>query len=160
MNRVTSIILIALLALTDQITKLLVEYNLPFQESQPFYSYISWYRTYNEGVAFSSLGFLSNKVLIALIFLIILFVIWLWRELEAGRILSHLGFILILSGAIGNLFDRITRGHVVDFIQVHTQNWSFAIFNLADSLITIGATFIIIDEIRLYFSSKQEPDNE
>ena len=54
---------------------------------------------------------------------------------------------LVLGGALGNLIDRIVHGHVIDFILLHTANWSFAIFNFADSFITVGAALIVFDEI-------------
>ena len=146
MNRVLSINLIIFLAAIDQISKYLVERYLPFQQSELFIPYISFYRTYNEGIAFSWLNFIDNNVLIILISAIIVFVLWLWWRVLADRAFSLLGYGFILAGAIGNLIDRVYLGHVVDFIQFHTQNWSFAIFNLADSFITIGAVFILLDE--------------
>lgn len=146
MNRISSAIIIVLLVGLDQLSKYLVEKHLPFQQSEPFIPFISFYRTYNEGIAFSWLNFVDNQVLTILIAAIIVFILLIWRRLKADRIFSHLGFGFILAGAIGNLIDRIVLGHVVDFIQFHTQTWSFAIFNLADSFITIGAIFIIIDE--------------
>ncbi len=54
---------------------------------------------------------------------------------------------MIIAGALGNIIDRLTYGYVVDYILFYTQTWSFAVFNLADSFITIGAIFIVIDEI-------------
>ena len=52
----------------------------------------------------------------------------------------------ILGGAIGNVFDRLVHGYVVDFIQVHWHGWYFPAFNIADSAITIGAAGLILDE--------------
>ena len=53
---------------------------------------------------------------------------------------------LVLGGAIGNLFDRVVYGHVIDFILVHWQNrWYFPAFNLADSAITLGAILLALD---------------
>jgi signal peptidase II len=146
MNRITNFVLIAFLIGLDQYSKFLVEKNLPFQQSELFLPFISLYRTYNVGIAFSWLNFIDNNILMVLILAIIIFVLWLWRQASTPGFFSHLGYSFILAGAFGNLIDRVFLGHVVDFIQFHTQNWSFAIFNLADSFITIGAMFIIIDE--------------
>ena len=146
MIRIWSAILILLLTGIDQLSKFLVEQFLPLQQSEPFIPFVSLYRTYNTGIAFSWLNFIDNQVLIILIIAIIALVFWLWSKLGPGRIYTHLGYGFVIAGAIGNLIDRVSRGHVVDFIQFHTQNWSFAIFNLADSFITIGALFIILDE--------------
>ena len=147
MNRVGAILLMTILVCIDQLSKYLVEKYLPLHQSEPFIPFISLYRTYNEGIAFSWLSFINNEVLAILIAAIVVFVGWLWLQLRGDRFFSHLGYGFIIAGAIGNLIDRVMRGHVVDFIQFHTQHWSFAIFNLADSFITLGAVFIIIDEI-------------
>jgi signal peptidase II len=56
----------------------------------------------------------------------------LWRRTPPTAI-AHLGFALIIGGALGNLVDRAVYGHVVDYILFHTSTWSFAVFNLADS---------------------------
>jgi signal peptidase II len=55
---------------------------------------------------------------------------------------------LILGGAIGNVLDRLMYGAVVDFIDVHYDGWHWPAFNIADSAISIGATLIVINEIR------------
>ncbi len=59
-----------------------------------------------------------------------------------------LGLALILGGAIGNLWDRVTLGKVVDFLLFHWQGWSYPAFNVADSAITIGAGLLIADSFR------------
>ncbi len=151
---------VAFLTAIDQTSKYWVENSLVFQQSQPFIPFLSFYRTYNKGIAFSGLSFLSSNVLIALIVVVMGFVLWLWSQLEGKRIISHFGFAFIMAGATGNLIDRIVQGHVIDFIQVHTANWSFAIFNLADSMITTGAVLIIIDEIVQIFEARKEKISE
>ncbi|MFM6921858.1 MAG: signal peptidase II, partial [Polynucleobacter victoriensis] len=55
---------------------------------------------------------------------------------------------LVLSGAIGNVIDRIAYGAVVDFIDVYYGNWHWPAFNIADSAITIGGILVIFDEIK------------
>jgi signal peptidase II len=55
---------------------------------------------------------------------------------------------LILSGAIGNVIDRILYGAVVDFIDIHYMTWHWPAFNIADSAITIGVILLIFDEIK------------
>jgi len=56
---------------------------------------------------------------------------------------------MILGGALGNLFDRIVHGYVVDFISVHYAGWYFPAFNIADMAITCGAALLIIDMLFL-----------
>jgi signal peptidase II len=57
------------------------------------------------------------------------------------------GLTLILSGAIGNVVDRLRLGHVIDFIQVHWGNSYFPAFNVADSAISVGAALVILDSL-------------
>ncbi|MCP4182841.1 MAG: signal peptidase II [Hyphomicrobiales bacterium] len=160
MNRINGVILIILLAGFDQLSKYLVEQKLPFAQREPFIPFVSFFRTYNEGIAFSLLSFIDNQVLSILIVMVIIFVLWMWYQMKADRLFSQLGYVFILAGAIGNLIDRIALGHVIDFIQFHTDNWSFAIFNLADSFVTIGAAFIILDEIIQMRKSNKRSINE
>jgi len=56
-------------------------------------------------------------------------------------------FALIMGGAAGNLLDRAVRGRVVDFIYVHYYSWSYPVFNIADSAITIGVAIILIHAV-------------
>ena len=58
------------------------------------------------------------------------------------------GLALILGGALGNLWDRIAIGKVVDFLLLHYGGWSWPAFNVADSAITVGAALLIIDSFR------------
>jgi hypothetical protein len=60
--------------------------------------------------------------------------------------MGRIGFALVLSGAFGNLIDRVWLGYVVDYVLFHLPNWSFAIFNLADAFITVGAILIVLEE--------------
>jgi lipoprotein signal peptidase len=53
-------------------------------------------------------------------------------------------YALVMGGAAGNLLDRAVRGRVVDFIYVHYYSWSYPVFNIADSAITIGVAIILI----------------
>jgi hypothetical protein len=60
-----------------------------------------------------------------------------------------LAIALLLGGAIGNVYDRISYGYVIDFIHVYYQTWHFPIFNIADCAITVGAIMLIIDSLFL-----------
>jgi signal peptidase II len=71
-------------------------------------------------------------------------VVWLWR-LKSGQQLLAGSLSLILAGAVGNLWDRVEYGYVVDFLSFHYQQAYFPAFNVADSAITIGAVLMIID---------------
>ena len=103
----------------------------------------------NRAIAFSMFHDIPGHVRTPLILsltslaLIVLFtVIWKMRNQGIGRLLP---LTMILGGAIGNLQDRLTHGFVVDFVHVHWRDaWSFPIFNVADSLITVGTIFLIL----------------
>ena len=70
-------------------------------------------------------------------------VILLRRTPPADR-LNGLGLSLVLSGAVGNLIDRLWLGHVVDFFDVYYRAWHFPAFNIADSAITVGAALLVL----------------
>lgn len=131
----------------DQIIKLAVESQLPFQELVPVVPMLGLYRTWNEGIAFSLLKSLPDAGLLVLTALVVAFVFYLWRKTPAERSVAHLGYALVIGGALGNLIDRAVYGHVVDYILFYTRTWSFAVFNLADTFITLGAGLIVLDEL-------------
>lgn len=152
---VPMLVLVAAAVAVDQVIKWLVETRLPFHELVPVIPMFALYRTWNEGIAFSLLGGLPDTALLALTGLVIIFVLYLWWRTPSGRGIAHLGFALIIGGALGNLVDRAVYGHVVDYILFHTESWSFAVFNLADAFISIGAGLIVLDEVIATLSERK-----
>ncbi len=146
MNFKSMIALVVALVGLDQGVKYLVEAKLPFQTLVDVLPFLGAYRTWNEGVAFSLLWGLDDRALIIGTSLIVLFVGWLAYRTNPSNWLARLGFTLIIGGAIGNLIDRVTLGHVVDYVLFHTPIWSFAVFNLADAFISVGAALIVLEE--------------
>ena len=149
--------LIALLVILDQATKWLATGNLDFQQIFEVIPFFSLYLTHNTGVAFSMLNWMGSWGLVAMTAVIICLMFYLWSKVPKTQALANLGFAMVISGAIGNLIDRAWLGYVVDFFLVHTQTWSFAVFNVADSFITLGAVAIIGQELLNYRNSKQPP---
>lgn len=141
------LIFVVLAVVLDQIIKIVVDHTLPLQEAVHVIPMLALYRTYNLGVAFSFLSGMEREFIIGMRIVIVTFVLWLWYRSPKDRGFAHLGFTLIVAGAIGNLIDGFVYGHVVDYILFHTTTWSFAVFNLADSFISIGAACVIIDEL-------------
>jgi signal peptidase II len=137
--------------LLDQWTKALAQTHLTFGMSREVTGFFDLTLAYNRGAAFS---FLSNSggwqrwffSVIALVVSVVL-AVWIWRLGSRQRILA-LGLALILGGAIGNLYDRLALGHVVDFISVHYQSDYWPAFNIADSAITCGAILLIVDMLQ------------
>jgi signal peptidase II len=134
----------------DQWLKYLVETRLELQEKVDVLPFLALYRTYNTGIAFSMLSWFGDKGLIVVTLAVAAFILYLaWRS-DPAQVFARLGFTLILGGAIGNLIDRAVYGHVVDYVLFHTPVWSFAVFNLADVFITIGAGLVILEEFLIW----------
>ena len=156
LNRPVPVVLFIMTALMlDQIIKYAVEIYLPLHELVPVIPFWGLYRTHNLGVAFSMLSDMDGWFIVSLRLIIVAFVLWLWRKTGPDQHFAHLGFAMIIAGALGNLIDRFIYGHVVDYILFYTATWSFAVFNLADSLITLGAVAILIDEIIVHRRSRR-----
>ncbi|MCF3639205.1 signal peptidase II [Rhizobium sp. TRM95111] len=143
------VVFILLAVLLDQALKVVVDTLLPFQDAVPVVPMLALYRTYNYGVAFSMLSGMEGWFIVGLRLVVVAFVVWLWRQTPKARGIAHAGYAFIIAGAIGNLVDRLLYGYVIDYVLFHTRTWSFAVFNLADSFITIGAGLIILDELVL-----------
>ena len=107
----------------------------------------------NDGMAFG-LSLPGGKlVLLVLTLLLTGFIIGLlWKERE-GHPFVKFGLALILSGAIGNLVDRIIYGKVVDFLDFMIGDFHWYIFNVADSAVTIGMTLFIYHSVNRYYMS-------
>ncbi len=103
---------------------------------------------HNEGAAFSFLsdaGGWQRWLLVTISIVVSAFVAgWLYRVYRQEKLLA-LALAFILGGALGNLVDRALLGYVVDFIVVYYESYYFPAFNVADSAITIGAGFLILD---------------
>ena len=143
-------IFIVLALILDQAVKMAVEAYLPMHEAVAVLPMLALYRTYNYGVAFSMLSGMDGWFIVGLRLVVVAFVIWLWRQTPKARGIAHAGYALIIAGALGNLIDRFLFGYVIDYILFYTETWSFAVFNLADSFITIGAGLVILDEVLMY----------
>ena len=133
----------------DQVSKSLLIDTLHPGDERVFTSFFSLVLTFNTGAAFSFLRdaggwtrYLFSAVAIAVAGLIV----WLLRRGGDGWYCA--GLALILGGGLGNLWDRLTLGHVVDFLLFHWRHWYYPAFNLADSAITVGAALLIFDSLR------------
>jgi signal peptidase II len=142
----------------DQITKALVRQNIalgdswsPWVWSTPYARIVNWYNT---GVAF---GLFQGKGDIFMILALIVSgaIIYYYPRVPEGDWLLRVAMGLELGGAIGNLIDRVWRGHVTDFISVG----SFAVFNVADASITIGVILLLIGVYMQEQQSKQVHGN-
>ncbi len=136
--------------IADQMTKWWAQMSLPMAQAIKVTDFLNWFLIYNPGAAFS---FLSQAdgwqrwffTVIGIVAAVV--IIWLLQKNRHDRPFC-LALSLILGGAIGNVLDRLLYGAVVDFIDVHYDGWHWPAFNIADSAISIGATLIVINEIR------------
>jgi len=114
-----------------------------YSEILPFFAF---YHVQNSGIAFSMLASFNDWGLIILTVMVIGFVIFLWWKVRQESCLRHCGYLLVLGGAFGNLVDRLRFHYVTDYILLFYGEWSFAVFNMADVFITLGAGIIILRE--------------
>lgn len=86
--------------------------------------------------------------------------VWLTR-LKAHERLLAASLALIIGGALGNLYDRLMYGYVVDFLSFHWENYYFPAFNLADTAITLGALGLIVESLRdaRHTARRNRPDH-
>lgn len=130
-----------LVMLLDQASKRWVEMLLEPHDRISLSPIFSWVLVYNKGAAFSFLGDASGWQRWLFILLAIGVSLYLLRELwrlRAGQNGLAIAYALILGGAWGNLWDRLTEGKVVDFILLHYQDYYFPAFNIADCAISVG----------------------
>lgn len=144
---VSSIAIVAVAAAADQFVRILVERGMAYHEKIDILPFFALFRTHNTGIAFSMFGNLGATSLSAITLGVSAFVIFLWYMTPLSDRIARFGFALILGGALGNFIDRVTLGHVVDYFLFHTPVWSFAVFNLADSFVTIGAGLVLLQEL-------------
>ncbi len=148
-----TLILVAL----DQLLKYMAVHYLNMYETIPIIPhFISLSLAYNKGVSF---GFLANLpdlwrniILIGASTLAsIAIYIFLWKKQASLPLLERIGLVLILSGALGNLYDRAVHKYVVDYVAFHIFTTPLFINNLADDFISIGLVFIVYNQ---FFNKK------
>ena len=143
------LVLAGCLLIVDQLTKLWFDSSLRYGERVQVLPFFDFTLLYNPGAAFS---FLADQAgwqrwfFTALGLGAAVFMLWMMHTNRTQRRLL-LALALILSGALGNVIDRIAYGHVIDFLLFYWQNWYYPAFNVADSCITLGAILLILDEI-------------
>lgn len=131
----------------DRVSKSWMIANLQLHEAVeilPVFNLTLWYNT---GAAFSFLHNMSgwqNWFLGSLAFIVSFVVITWMARIPARSWWLSIGLAFILGGALGNAWDRIIYGYVIDFLSFHWGDWYFAIFNLADSAICVGAFMVLL----------------
>ena len=145
----------AVIVAADLYTKNLIQNAFDYGEHLTITRFFDLVRYHNEGAAFSFLAdaggwqkwFFSGVSMIAIV------VISYLIKKHQNQTLFCSGLALVLGGAIGNLYDRLTLGYVVDFLSFHINGLFWPAFNVADSAICVGVALLLLDSFK--FSSKQ-----
>jgi signal peptidase II len=134
----------------DQLTKGLASAYLNYAEPVTVMPLFNLTLVHNTGAAFSFLSQAGGwqRWFFAGIALLVSAGILLWlKRLSADKLWEALALALVLGGAIGNVWDRILLGHVVDFLDFYYGSWHWPAFNVADMAISVGAAILIIDSL-------------
>ena len=134
----------------DLYTKHLIQQAFQFGEQLKITSFFDLVRFHNEGAAFSFLNdaggwqrwFFTGIATVASVF-----IVYLLKKHQNEKLFS-LGLALVLGGALGNLYDRVTLGYVVDFLSFHINDLYWPAFNVADSAICVGVGILLLDSFK------------
>lgn len=145
-----------IIVLLDQLTKTLILGYYKLGDSTPITEFFNVVRVHNSGAAFSFLSnasgwqrwFFTGIGAVATVLLV-----WMLSR-HSAQLLFAFAISCILGGAVGNVIDRLLHGYVVDFLDFYWSNWHFPAFNVADAAITVGATLLILDELRRVMKSR------
>lgn len=135
----------AAIMLLDQVSKQIIVRQLGWFDVLPVVPHFNIVHMRNTGAAFSMLSSASPAFFILLGTAVSIGILWWLRRNPRGQTLVAVALSLILGGALGNVIDRATRGHVVDFLDFYWGELHFPAFNLADIAITTGAGLLILD---------------
>lgn len=135
----------------DLVTKAAATHNLVLYQPVPVFPGFNWTLMHNTGAAFNFLSDASGwqRWFFSIIAIVVSVGITVWlKRLQSNQVWLAVALALILGGALGNVWNRLTLGYVVDFIQVYYDKWAWPAFNIADSAISIGAVILVIDSLR------------
>ena len=146
------LVLTVLVVVFDQATKYIADEVLSYARPVEILPVFDLMLVYNKGAAFSFLseagGWQRWFFTVLSAGVSVMLVVWLYR-LKRHETWIAIGLALILGGALGNLYDRVMFGYVIDFVSLHYREYYFPAFNVADSAISAGAIMLIIDMVFL-----------
>ena len=138
--------------LLDILTKNYIQNKIMYGDQVEITSFLSFVHFQNPGAAFSFLsdqGGWQRYFLIVISLFAVIYIPWLINQYKKNMLIV-IGLLLILGGAIGNLYDRISYGYVIDFIYFHIAEFYWPAFNVADSAISIGVLLFLYGSFRSY----------
>lgn len=137
--------------------------NFQLYEYVPVMPYLNFAYAQNTGAAFGFLGdhdgwqrWFFTVIAISVSAVLVIFM----RKTPKTAKSLNIGYALVMGGALGNLFDRLVHGFVVDFIDFYIGDWHYATFNIADIAISVGAALIIFDGLFLNKKSNQSESRD
>jgi len=147
-KNIFSLILILSIFFLDRLSKIIIINLEPLYgiKSYPVFSFLNFELVWNDGIAFGLLSF-NDKFYYNFITLVIIIVtlVILFLMIKSSN-LEKYGFLMVFSGSLGNIFDRLYYSSVPDFIDIHYNNFHWFIFNVADIFITLGVFLLIYTE--------------
>jgi signal peptidase II len=132
----------------DQYTKNLTVEHIELYQAVQITPFFNLTHVYNTGAAFSFLsdaGGWQRWFFTVIAFFVVALILWWLKQTSRQQIILPVAFSLIIGGALGNAYDRLVLGHVVDFLVLYYQDWVWPAFNVADSAICLGAILLLID---------------
>ncbi len=151
--------LAVLVIVLDLGTKALATAMLTYGNPVPVMPTFNLTLLHNTGAAFSFLAGESGWqrwFFVTLAAVVSVFLVRWLKQLKANETWSAIAIVLILGGALGNVYDRVVHGYVVDFLHFYWNDYHFPAFNIADTAITIGAGMMILDIFRQSDESKDK----
>lgn len=146
-----------LLIAVDQWSKVEVTELLDYGKPRPVFPGLNLTLLHNPGAAFSLFADGSGWqrwFFTAIAIAVSAWIVQALRAVKTGARWLPIALMLVLGGALGNLWDRLALGYVVDFIQACHGDWCFPAFNIADSAITVGAVMLVLESL-----FERRPDN-
>ena len=142
----------------DQLSKNWIVDNIEFYQAVQITPFFNLTHVYNYGAAFSFLsdaGGWQRWFFTVIAFGVSGLILWWLKQTTKQQVILPIAFCLILGGALGNAYDRLLHGYVIDFLVVYYQDWYWPAFNVADSSIFLGATLLIVE---MFINKEQKND--
>ncbi len=145
--------LVVLVFSLDRVTKVAIVDWLPYGALVPVLDgFFNLVHARNTGIAFSmfsdSSPILTKMILPGISILSVIVILWVFYKYNSMSRSASVGLALIVAGALGNLYERLLFGYVVDFLDLYVSSYHWPAFNVADTAITVGAGLLILDSFR------------
>ena len=155
MKKRYNVIIVFVICLIDQLVKFMIAKNfVPYEKLVLIKNFFKIEYVKNTGISFGMLG--GQKLIIILISMIII-AFMIYDLIKSDSKLHSAACTLIISGALGNLVDRIIRGYVVDYLSFTIMKKDLAIFNIADICVTVG---VLLYVLYVFIGNKEEDEED